>query len=329
MMAAAPSPETVMPLLVDTSTVPGPERFDYWAGAHGRVLHPLRLQRPGREPFAGRIRAHRVGPVTVFRIEGDASAIERTSRLVARHDPEELQVTHLVRGRFRIDQHDRTAFVGAGDLSGYETSHPYRVESAGPFELLLFALPRTLLGERADAICDRTAITLDGHSGPAAVAGPFLRSLADRIEDGSLDANAAGLGDCVADMVRMVFTADGAAPRAVAGPADTLFAQVTDYVDVHLADATLGPRVLAAAHFVSPRLLHRTFAERGHTVAGWIRARRLDAVCRDLTDPALGTRSIRAIAVSRGFTDAPHFNRLFRHVHGCTPGEYRSEGRRS
>jgi AraC-like DNA-binding protein len=320
MMVPASSPETGMPLIVDTSTVPGPERFDYWAGAHGRVLHPLRLERPGREPFAGRIRAHRVGPVSVFRIEGDASAIERTARLVAQQDPEELQVTHLVRGRFRIDQNDRTAFVGAGDLSGYETSHPYRVESAGPFELLLFTLPRTLLGGQADAICGRTAITLDGRSGPPAVAGPFLRGIADRIEDGSLDADAAGLGDCVADMVRMVFNGGETTHRDTGG----LFAQVTAYIDAHLAEATLGPPALAAAHFVSPRLLHRTFAERGHTVAGWIRARRLDAVCRDLRDPAAGTRSVRAIAVSRGFADAPHFSRLFRQVHGCTPGEYRS-----
>lgn len=255
----------------------------------------------------------------MFRIEGDASAIERTSRLVAQQDPEELQVTHLVRGRFRIDQSNRTAFVEAGDLSGYETSHPYRVESAGPFELLLFTLPRTLLGGQADAICSRTAITLDGRSGPPAVAGPFLRGIADRIEDGTLDANAAGLGDCVADMVRMVFN-DGDTPhRDGAG----LFAQVTAYVDAHLAEAALGPQALAAAHYVSPRLLHRMFAERGHTVAGWIRARRLDAVCRDLADPALGPRSIRAIAVSRGFADAPHFSRLFRQAHGCTPGEYR------
>ncbi|MDT7685458.1 MAG: AraC-binding-like domain, partial [Pseudonocardiales bacterium] len=91
-----------MPIIVDTGTVPSTDRFDYWASAHARVLHPLRLRRPGSGPFAGRIRAHRVGPVTLFRIEGDASTIERTSLLVSRRDPEELQITHLVRGRFRI-----------------------------------------------------------------------------------------------------------------------------------------------------------------------------------------------------------------------------------
>src|SRR5258708_7920802 len=134
-----------MSVIVDTSTVAASDRFDYWADAHGRVLHPLELRRPGRDPFTGRIRAHRVGAVTLFHIEGDASAIRRTARLVARHDPEELQVTSLVRGRFRIEQGARTALVGAGDLSCYETSHAYDVTSPARFELLLFSLPKALL----------------------------------------------------------------------------------------------------------------------------------------------------------------------------------------
>lgn len=309
-----------MPLIVDTSTVPGPDRFAYWASEHHRVLHPLVLRRPGDGPFTGRIRAHRVGAVTIYRIEGEASAIERTRRLVAHHDPEELQVTHLVRGRFRIEQGGRVAVVGAGDVSSYETSHPYEVQSAGPFELLLFSLPRTLLGDRADAVCARTAVPLDGRSGAAALAGPFLRWLAERVEDGSLDARAAGLADCVVDLVRLLFT-DPQPTRPRSGTA--LFPQVVAYIDAHLGDADLGPRAIAAAHFVSPRQLHKTFAGEGRTVAGWIRTRRLDAVRRDLADPALRERPIRVLAAARGFPDAPHFSRLFREVHGCTPGEFR------
>jgi len=315
-----------MPVIVDTSTVPGPDRFDYWADAHGRVLHPLELRRPGRGPFTGRIRAHRVGAVTLYRIEGDASAIRRTTRLVARHDPEELQITHLVCGRFRIEQGARTAVIGAGDLSSYETSHPYDVVSAGRFELLLFSLPRTLLAEYAEPVCARTASPLDGRCGPAAVAGPFLRVLADRIEDGSLDADAAGLSDCVVDMVRLLF-ADAVDPvrhaQATAPPLTGLFPRVVAYMDAHLAEPGLGPRSIAAAHFVSARQLHKIFEREGHTVAGWIRARRLAGVCHDLADPGLDCYPIRLLAARRGFTDAPHFNRLFRAEFGCTPGEYR------
>ncbi|HEX4249562.1 MAG TPA: helix-turn-helix domain-containing protein [Pseudonocardia sp.] len=310
-----------MSVIVDTSTVPAQYRFDYWADAHGRVLHPLELRRPGRDPFTGRIRAHRVGAVTLFHIEGDASAIRRTARLVARHDPEELQVTNLVRGRFRIEQGARTALVGAGDLSCYETSHAYEVTSPGPFELLLFSLPKALLGERADAVCARTAVALDGRTGAAALAGPFLRGIAERIEDGSLDAGATGLSDCVVDVVRLLFTADR--PDAANPEAPRLFPRVVAYIDAHLGDPDLGPRPVAAAHFVSVRQLHKVFECEGRTVAGWIRARRLAAVRRDLADPGLAELPIRVLAARRGFVDAPHFNRLFRAEQGCTPGEFR------
>jgi len=238
---------------------------------------------------------------------------------VARHDPEELQVTNLVRGRFRIEQGARTALVGAGDLSCYETSHPYDVTSPGRFELLLFSLPKALLGDRAEVVCARTAVALDGRTGAAALAGPFLRGVAERIEDGTLDARADGLSDVVVDLVRMLFAAD---PPGAAGGAP-LFAQVVAYIDAHLGDPELGPRPIAAAHFVSVRQLHKVFEREGHTVAGWIRSRRLAAVCRDLADPALAEQPIRVLAARRGFVDAPHFNRLFRAEHGCTPGEFR------
>jgi AraC-like DNA-binding protein len=315
-----------MPLIVDTTTVPGPDRFDYWAAEHGRVLHPLALRRPGSGPFNGRIRAHGVGPLTVYRIEGEASTIERTHRLVARRDPEELQITHLVRGRFRIEQAGRVAVVGSGDVSGYETSHPYEVQSAGPFELLLFSVPRRLLGAEADRICAHTAVALDGRRGPAALAGPFLRGLADRVQDGSLDADGAVLADCVVDLARLLFagTRDPEPPPE----SDPLFPQVLAYIEAHLGDRALGPRTIAAAHFVSPRRLHKAFEAQGHTVAGWIRERRLEAVRRDLLDPRLVERPIRALAAARGFGDAPHFSRLFRRVEGCTPGEFRERAGR-
>jgi AraC-like DNA-binding protein len=234
-----------------------------------------------------------------------------------------------VRGRFRIGQGERTALIGAGDLSAYETSHPYDVLSAGRFELLLFSVPRALLGVPDDLLCARTAAALDGRLGAAAVAGPFLRALADQIENGSLAEDTAGLQDCVVDVVRLLFAGHAGPGTAVIAERrpDPLFASVVAYVDAHLAEPGLGPRTIAAAHFVSPRTLHKVFEAAGHTVAGWIRARRLEAVCRDLADPRLADASIGALAARRGFPDAPHFSRLFRGTYGCTPGEFRRRRR--
>jgi hypothetical protein len=59
------------------------------------------------------------------------------------------------------------------------------------------------------------------------------------------------------------------------------------------------------------------------TASGWIRQRRLERCRRDLLDPALGDRSVGAIAARWGLIDAAHFSRLFRAAYGLPPGEYR------
>ncbi|MGW9499321.1 helix-turn-helix domain-containing protein [Streptomyces prasinus] len=44
---------------------------------------------------------------------------------------------------------------------------------------------------------------------------------------------------------------------------------------------------------------------------------------RDLTDPRLRSRSIRAIATRWGFVDAAHFSRAFRAAYGVSPRDHR------
>ena len=310
-----------MAVVVDTTLVAEEHRLDLWARAHAEHLHPLAVRRLTDRPFTGRMSVHRLGPVELHRIRGDASTVARTTRAIAAHDPEQLQLTLLRRGAFRIEQAGRATTIGPGDLSSYETSHPYAVTSPSPFELLLFSVPRAVLGARADAICARTATRVAERSPVGALATPFLASLAEGLEAGRLSAADPGLADCVVDLVRAVHAEP--AGLAAARPDGDLLARVEAHVDAHLADADLSPRSIAAAHFVSVRVLHRLFAAEGRTVAGWVRERRLAACARDLADPALREVDIARIAATRGFSDAPHFSRAFRARHGCSPSEHR------
>ncbi|MEU7472720.1 helix-turn-helix domain-containing protein [Streptomyces sp. NPDC044984] len=121
---------------------------------------------------------------------------------------------------------------------------------------------------------------------------------------------------------------------ASAGPAarrgDTLLVRVHAYVDRHLADVDLTPASVAAAHHVSLRYLQRLFEEQGAGVATWIRNRRLDRCRRDLADPRLAERPVRAVAARWGFTRPSDFSRAFRREYGLSPLEFRrlnAEGR--
>jgi AraC-like DNA-binding protein len=95
------------------------------------------------------------------------------------------------------------------------------------------------------------------------------------------------------------------------------------YIDSHLGDPGLSPAVVAAAHHISLRYLHKLFEPEPHGVAGLIRQRRLER-CRDgLLDPAQADRPVAGIAARWGFSSAAHFSRVFRDAYGMPPGEFR------
>jgi AraC-like DNA-binding protein len=48
---------------------------------------------------------------------------------------------------------------------------------------------------------------------------------------------------------------------------------------------------------------------------------------RDLSDPALESRPVAAIAMRWGFSSAADFSRAFRAAHGMPPAEYRRSAR--
>lgn len=105
-------------------------------------------------------------------------------------------------------------------------------------------------------------------------------------------------------------------------PRTTLFDRVRTYIDKRLDELDLAPASIAAAHHISVRYLHFIFNERGLTVGGWIRMRRLDQ-CRAALVDRRHDKSITEIALNWGFSDAAHFSRSFKASFGTTPTEYR------
>jgi AraC-like DNA-binding protein len=316
-----------MSVLADTSTVAPEDRFQLWSEAHPRLFFPLDVRCQDAEPFRGRILGHRLGPLDLFSVRGDASAVRRTQRTIGAFDPESLTVLMAVSGRCRVQQGDRDAVISAGEISSYETSRPFSIGAPQPFELLLFAMPRALLGAGADAAGHRTASRITSESGPGALAAPFLRDLWRGLQDERIGRQDAHLADAVVAIARALHagTKDGVAERPAAASA-TLVPRIKEHIEHHLHELDLGPGAIARAHFVSVRYLHMLFAREGVTVSGWVRRRRLECCRRDLADPALAGEPIATIAARWGMLNHAHFSRIFREAYGCTPREARNIG---
>jgi AraC-like DNA-binding protein len=95
------------------------------------------------------------------------------------------------------------------------------------------------------------------------------------------------------------------------------------HIDAMLGDPTLSPRDVAQRIAVSPRQLHRLFADRGTTFGRALLGRRLARAHAFLTDPDHADRPIGEIAHEIGFADPSYFARAFRVRYGMTPRETR------
>ncbi|MER8161262.1 helix-turn-helix domain-containing protein [Streptomyces sp. NPDC094472] len=85
------------------------------------------------------------------------------------------------------------------------------------------------------------------------------------------------------------------------------------FIHRHLGDPRLGPDLIAAAHHIPSRSLHRLFQSQG---TAFIRHHRLERARRDLADPRRVTRPTHATAARRGFDRPADFTRAFRTTYG-------------
>jgi AraC-like DNA-binding protein len=102
-----------------------------------------------------------------------------------------------------------------------------------------------------------------------------------------------------------------------------LLLQVRGFIERHLGDPGLSPAMIATAHHLSARRLHRLFEPEDLTVAAQIRTQRLEACRRDLADPQLRHLPVHVIAVRWGLPNATHFSRAFKQAFGLSPQDYR------
>ena len=309
-----------MSTVFDTaSMVPG-ERFEGWQEAAARCFFPMAIRRRTLAPFAGSMVGHALPTIDVVRVTATPNDCLRTPAGIADRDPEQLQLHVLRRGRCGFAQDDREDVLAPGTMTTLDSSRPWAIRAVEPFELLVFGVPKVLLRPFAEGLSAGTARAIRGDSGLGSLIVPFALGLADRLDDGTLGEGRDELGETLVGLLRAL-ALDRGEPGAA--PAPALLAQVKAHIERHLGDPTLGPGPIAAAHYITPRYLHRLFEAEGCTVSEWIRRARMERCRRDLGDRALAGETISAIATRWGMPDAAHFSRLFRAAYGCSAREFR------
>ncbi|MFC4948663.1 helix-turn-helix domain-containing protein [Pseudonocardia sp. GCM10023141] len=294
------------------------DRLDAWRDIIRENFVALDIHAHRREGFAGSVRSTEVGHLKVASVESVAQGFSRTPGLVRRDDDAYLQVGLLVKGAAQVVQDRREAVLRPGDFAVYETGRPFFWGLQGTWELLVFAWPRRSIALDAATSQQLTARALRGNSGLGALVGRLLRDLCATPPDLS-NTGSVRLADEVAELVTTV-AGEQVRPAEPTRATDALLRRIDAYIVENLADPDLGPAGIAAAHFISPRHLHRLFAHRDNTVAQHVQRMRLDRCRRELLDNA----SITDIAYRWGYPDLATFSRAFRAAYRMSPSEWRA-----
>jgi AraC-like DNA-binding protein len=304
-----------------TDEFPRAERFAVWYEKAVEQLTPIEAHSEHAADFYAGVRCLDLGTVAMARLSLSPMQVERTPRLIRRYDPERYYLVLNLGGRFSVAQTGREATLDTQhDMVLYDTSLPYRTwtkaaASRNTVEKVMLQFPKSMLQLPAKSVDRTLAARLQGQEGLGALLSGAVREMA-----AGSGAHATRMAGIALDLLAAMLARQLEEELPPETHHRALLAQVHAFINRHLADPDLTPGVVAAAHHISLRHLHRLFGDQGMTVAGWIRERRLERCRHDLAALA---EPVHVVAARWGFTDAAHFSRLFRSTYGMSPSDYR------
>jgi AraC-like DNA-binding protein len=314
--------------LITTDDVPATDRFAYYRSALLRHSSPTEAYCDGYTDFSARMASSDLGTLTLVRMAGRTEGrcgLRRNVDLIRRADPRGYRLLLNPQGSLTLTHNHHHVAMTPGQLALIDTSIPYDGwRAAGASQMLVMEFRQELLPLPRPAVDKLIGAPLCGRAGIGALLWTLATRAAQDIGHYG-PAEAVQLSTTLLDLLSGLLAHELQTGQALPTESQrqVLFEQVQVFVQERLGDPSLSPAMIAEAHHISIRTLHRLFEPHGWTVADWIRIRRLDRCRRDLADPTLGDRPIHAIAARWGFHAASHFTRLFRARYGLSPRDYR------
>ncbi|MFI7428997.1 helix-turn-helix domain-containing protein [Micromonospora sp. NPDC049836] len=320
----------LQPHILDTEQVPAPDRFGLWLDMVSDSPTPLRVRSDHAGDFVARAEFLELGPLLIARYRYPSLDCVRTRQLIQRSDPDYYLLALTLTGGSAAGQEGRQSTLGPGEFTFYDCSRPHEVRHHGDrgradASSVVAFIPYEALPLPYARLAPLFAGRMSGSEGIGALLADYLVRLSGHPEQyHAADAERlAGVGlDLAATMLGRHLVTEDAIPADVRRRA--LLAQIQAHIRRHLGEPGLGPQLIADAHHISIRSLHRLFEDEQTTVAAYIRDQRLARCRRDLAEPALRDLPIQTIAARWGFRDKAHFSRVFRSAHQESPQAYRA-----
>lgn len=320
------SESTKIPLQTfDVGSANEAARLGAWTELLYETFYPLDLVNPGVEFSSGKLSLLDLPGIRFGVIDSDPMTVFRRRKHLSHSGGDFYYIPLPMENTLYVKQFGREARVNPGDFAVVSTADMYQYDQGTKNKLGTLRIDGALMRSRIPLIDDLVAQTCDGSAPLVHVFTDFVKSImrqSNRLDHESATAMVPHL----LDLLALAMTAPVDAMKSNESSVRlSHLRRITRLIEDRLDDETLGPGMLARDLGLSERYIQKMFADRGETLSGTIRSRRIATAQRRLLDPTRRSSSIASIAFSVGFSDPAHFSRIFKSIVGISPSEYREQ----
>ncbi|GAB2930269.1 helix-turn-helix domain-containing protein [Micromonospora polyrhachis] len=308
-----------------TEGLPQAERFAAWQEAVDGGILPAVMRTEHTDNFQASARMVDLGDIQVSALGFTPLNSYRSPKLIRRHDPGQVITWLSLSDGLGFDlANGDSSLIDEGKAMIYNSWQPFRFLARNPVRGLLIQMPVELL-PMPKAATSLFGAALPSQEGLGPLFARYLVELvrhADRYRSTDLPRLSTIAVDLLTAFLHSEHLDDFRSLEETRQR--VLRLRIDDFIERRIRNPDLSPQMVALAHGISVRALHRMFENENLTVARWIRHRRLERCRHDLADPLLAHRTLQRIASEWGFTDPAHFSRVFRNAYGISPKDYRA-----
>jgi AraC family transcriptional activator of tynA and feaB len=305
------------------SNLPTRSRVTAWNELYSARLERVDLTPADRNDFEAELHLGNLGPLRVVRLCCDTSAIDRTTKHIDQTARRAYTLVLQVHGTGALSQYGNEVALQEGDLTLYDNAVPHSHATSDRAELILLRVPAALMREHLPTPERFCGLRLAASEGLTSAIAALICNLCRQLELGLPAAIQDRLAHQLLEMTASAYAVAFDALLSSSPVVNGRHSRARLYIEQHLRDPDLGPRVVASQLRVSSRYLRMIFAASKESVSTYILRRRLEECARQLADPRWRGHSISDVAFGWGFNSAPHFSRSFRDLYGTSPREYR------
>jgi AraC family transcriptional regulator, positive regulator of tynA and feaB len=305
------------------SSLPVRSRVTAWNELYSSQLERADLTPANRDGFDAALHLGNLGPLRVGRLCCNNSAIDRNASHIDQGARRAYTLVLQVRGNGTLAQYGNEVTLQEGDITLYDNAVPHSHMMSDSAELILVRVPAAQMREHLPTPERFCGLRLASSEGLTSAIAALISNLCRQLEAGLPTAIQERLAHQLLEMTSSAYAVAFDALLSSSPVVNGRHSRARLYIEQHLRDPDLGPRVVAAQLRVSSRYLRMIFAASRESVSTYILRRRLEECARQLADPRWRAHSISDIAFGWGFNSAPHFSRSFRELYGTSPREYR------